>query len=88
MKKKSDDYEKKYNAAQKETKKLTLDLANVMRSSSGMGSKSSKEADDLQARKELINYQSNKSKRNTPDRVSLSKYCRWCGRHTEHRETR
>jgi large subunit ribosomal protein L33 len=34
------------------------------------------------------NYQSNKSKRNTPDRVSLSKYCRWCGRHTEHRETR
>jgi len=34
------------------------------------------------------NYQSNKSRRNTPDRVSLSKYCRWCGRHTEHRETR
>ncbi len=34
------------------------------------------------------NYQSNKSRRNTPDRVSLSKYCRWCGHHTEHRETR
>ena len=34
------------------------------------------------------NYQSNKSRRNTPDRVSLNKYCRWCGRHTEHRETR
>ena len=34
------------------------------------------------------NYQSNKSKRNTPDRVELKKYCRWCGRHTAHRETR
>jgi len=34
------------------------------------------------------NYQSSKSKRNTPDRVELKKYCRWCGRHTAHRETR
>jgi large subunit ribosomal protein L33 len=29
-----------------------------------------------------------KSKRNTPDRIELSKFCRWCGRHTAHRETR
>jgi large subunit ribosomal protein L33 len=34
------------------------------------------------------NYQTNKSKRNNPDRVSLRKYCRWCRRHTSHRETR
>jgi large subunit ribosomal protein L33 len=34
------------------------------------------------------NYQSNKSKRNTPDRLELRKYCRWCGKHTPHRETR
>jgi large subunit ribosomal protein L33 len=34
------------------------------------------------------NYQTEKSKRNTPDRVEFSKYCRWCGRHTPHRETR
>jgi large subunit ribosomal protein L33 len=34
------------------------------------------------------NYESTKSKRNTPDRVELKKYCRWCGRHTVHRETR
>jgi large subunit ribosomal protein L33 len=34
------------------------------------------------------NYESKKSKRNTPDRVELKKYCRWCGRHTVHRETR
>jgi large subunit ribosomal protein L33 len=34
------------------------------------------------------NYETNKSKRNTPDRVELRKYCRWCGRHTAHRETR
>ena len=34
------------------------------------------------------NYQTNKSKRNNPDRISLQKYCRWCRRHTGHRETR
>jgi large subunit ribosomal protein L33 len=34
------------------------------------------------------NYQSNKSRRNTPDRIELRKYCRWCGRHTPHKETR
>jgi large subunit ribosomal protein L33 len=34
------------------------------------------------------NYQTNKSKRNTPDRVELEKFCRWCGKHTAHRETR
>ena len=26
--------------------------------------------------------------KNTPDRVEFKKYCRWCGRHTPHRETR
>ena len=34
------------------------------------------------------NYQTNKSKRNNPDRIALRKYCRWCRRHTSHRETR
>jgi large subunit ribosomal protein L33 len=34
------------------------------------------------------NYQTMKSKRNTPDRVELKKYCRRCGRHVVHRETR
>ncbi len=34
------------------------------------------------------NYQTTKSKRNTPDRVEFKKYCRWCVRHTPHRETR
>ena len=34
------------------------------------------------------NSETNKSKRNTPDRVELRKYCRWCGQHTLHRETR
>ena len=34
------------------------------------------------------NYQTNKSKRNNPDRISLRKYCRWCRQHTGHRETR
>jgi large subunit ribosomal protein L33 len=34
------------------------------------------------------NYQTNKSKRNNPDRIGLRKYCRWCRKHTSHRETR
>ena len=34
------------------------------------------------------NYQTQKSKRNSPDRVEFKKYCRWCQQHTVHRETR
>jgi large subunit ribosomal protein L33 len=34
------------------------------------------------------NYQTKKSKRNTPDRIDLNKYCPYCGKHTTHRETR
>ncbi|WP_136193375.1 MULTISPECIES: 50S ribosomal protein L33 [Actinomyces] len=34
------------------------------------------------------NYITKKNRRNTPDRLALSKYCRRCRKHTEHRETR
>ncbi len=34
------------------------------------------------------NYQTKKSKRNTPDRMELAKFCATCGKHTAHRETR
>jgi large subunit ribosomal protein L33 len=34
------------------------------------------------------NYQTTKSKRNTPDRLAIRKYCKWCKTHTAHRETR
>jgi large subunit ribosomal protein L33 len=34
------------------------------------------------------NYTTMKSKKNDPDRIELSKYCRWCKKHTAHRETR
>ncbi len=34
------------------------------------------------------NYQTTKSKRNDPDRIEFKKFCRWCGHHTPHRETR
>jgi large subunit ribosomal protein L33 len=34
------------------------------------------------------NYQTNKSKRNNPDRLTLRKYCPWCRCHRSHRETR
>jgi len=34
------------------------------------------------------NYTTRKNKKNDPDRLELKKYCRWCRRHTSHRETR
>src|ERR1044072_4584775 len=34
------------------------------------------------------NYQTNKSRRNSPDRIEMRKYCRWWGHPTAHKETR
>ncbi len=34
------------------------------------------------------NYATQKNKRNDPDRMTLSKYCPRCRKHTAHRETR
>ena len=34
------------------------------------------------------NYNKKKNKKNTPERLELSKYCRFCRKHTVHRETR
>jgi len=34
------------------------------------------------------NYTTTKNKRTTPDKLELSKYCRFCRRHTRHRETK
>jgi large subunit ribosomal protein L33 len=34
------------------------------------------------------NYDTMKNKKNSPDRLEMKKYCRFCRKHTEHRETR
>ncbi len=34
------------------------------------------------------NYSTTKDKRKQPDRLEFKKYCRFCGKHTPHRETR
>jgi large subunit ribosomal protein L33 len=34
------------------------------------------------------NYNTTKNKRKTTDRLEMKKYCRWCRRHTPHRETK
>jgi large subunit ribosomal protein L33 len=34
------------------------------------------------------NYNTTKNKRTTTDRLEFKKYCRWCRRHTAHRETK
>jgi len=34
------------------------------------------------------NYFTQKNKKNDPDRLELNKYCRRCGKHTLHKETK
>ncbi|MDD3520516.1 MAG: 50S ribosomal protein L33 [Actinomycetota bacterium] len=34
------------------------------------------------------NYTSVKNKKNDPDRIEVKKYCKWCRKHTVHKETR
>ncbi|HHT48211.1 MAG TPA: 50S ribosomal protein L33 [Firmicutes bacterium] len=34
------------------------------------------------------NYRTNKNKKNTPERLELRKYCKFCRQETTHRETR
>ena len=34
------------------------------------------------------NYSTTKNKRNTPDKLNLDKYCRFCRKHTTHKETK
>ena len=34
------------------------------------------------------NYDSMKNKKNNPERLEMRKYCRFCRKHTEHKETK
>ena len=34
------------------------------------------------------NYTTTKNKRTTPDKLTFSKYCRFCRKHTPHKETK
>jgi large subunit ribosomal protein L33 len=34
------------------------------------------------------NYSTTKNKKNDPDRLELKKYCRWCRKHTVHKEVK
>jgi large subunit ribosomal protein L33 len=34
------------------------------------------------------NYTTTKNKKNTPDKLVFNKYCRFCKKHTSHRETK
>jgi len=34
------------------------------------------------------NYSATKNKKNTPDRLEFQKYCRFCRKHTSHKETK
>ena len=34
------------------------------------------------------NYQTNKNKKNDPERLEFNKYCKFCKKHTLHKETK
>jgi large subunit ribosomal protein L33 len=34
------------------------------------------------------NYNTTKNKKNNPDRLEISKYCKFCKKHTNHKETK
>ena len=34
------------------------------------------------------NYDTNKNKKNDPDRLEMNKFCRFCRKHTLHKETK
>ncbi len=34
------------------------------------------------------NYNTDKNKKNNPDRIEMSKYCKHCKKHTLHKETK
>ena len=34
------------------------------------------------------NYGTNKNKKNDPDRIEINKYCKFCKKHTPHKETK
>ena len=34
------------------------------------------------------NYQTNKNKKHDPDRIEFNKYCKFCKKHTLHKETK
>lgn len=34
------------------------------------------------------NYQTNKNKKNDPDRIEFNKYCKFCKKHTLHKEAK
>ena len=34
------------------------------------------------------NYRTEKNKRNNPDRIEVKKFCKFCGKHTMHKETK
>jgi len=34
------------------------------------------------------NYSTEKNKKNNPDRMEIKKYCKFCGSHTLHKETK
>ena len=34
------------------------------------------------------NYETSKNKRSNPDRIEVEKFCKFCGKHTTHKETK
>jgi large subunit ribosomal protein L33 len=43
---------------------------------------------DIQRTPGVSRYLTSKNRRNTPQKLEISKYCRYCNKHTIHKETK
>lgn len=72
-----------FYAQQSIAKMLILEVF-YMASKAGARDKLTLACEDCKQR----NYQTYKNKKNDPDRLELKKYCRFCRKHTNHKETK
>jgi len=72
-----------FYAQQSIAKMLILEVF-YMASKAGARDKLTLACEDCKQR----NYQTYKNKKNDPDRLELKKYCRFCRKHTSHKETK
>jgi len=63
---------------------LFLCFKNVSREANTMRTKVTLACTECKQR----NYDTMKNKKNDPDRLEMNKYCRFCKKHTLHRETK
>ena len=77
-------YRGRYNAASAATKFMETSAPNKSGGAEKMRVKITLACSECKQR----NYDTKKNKKNDPDRLEMNKYCRFCRKHTLHKETK